>query len=170
MPIAYRIPVDAAYQRRAQQVTGSPDERGTPGSGSAPWLRWGTRLALTALLLYLGALRDWTGVVLVGLGLLGSFGAEILQRRSAQRSRERAVRCAGELLIDIDDAGLTAADGHSRDTLPWTEFADAAEHPDGVMLTLNSRGGYWLPDSALTEGTPAQIRNLIGQHLGRVRV
>jgi len=165
MPLVYRISMDADYVSRARQVTNTPDGGAPTKPGSARWLQWGTRAALAALLVFLVERRDWAGVALVSVGLAGSFATAFLKRRSSQRARQRALLSTGVLLISMDDDGLSAANDNRQDMLPWSEFMDATDYPDGVLLSLASRAGYWLPDAALSNATPYQARVLIASHL-----
>jgi hypothetical protein len=165
MSITYRIAVTEHYVMRAQQATLDRDAGSQLRARRKQWLRWAVRLGLAVLLVFMIRLHDWSGVALVALGLAGSFAAPLLAQRSLRKARQHAAQSPGELMISVDEQGIDAANSGARDRLPWSAFAGASVHPDGVLLNLQSRKWFWLPDAALTDGTPAQVRDLLDRAL-----
>lgn len=49
--------------------------------------------------------------------------------------------------------------------MKWSGVLRAIFYPHGVLLELSPRIYSWLPDRSLTEGSPAQVRQLLADRL-----
>jgi hypothetical protein len=61
----------------------------------------------------------------------------------------------------MDDQGLDACGFYGTSHLKWEAMLRPVIYPDGVLIKLSRGSMIWLPDSALIEGTQADVRQLL---------
>jgi len=72
-------------------------------------------------------------------------------------ARERRTQAFTDEAIDIVSA-------LSKSQLTWKAPRSIVIKPDGVLLMISNVSGLWLPDAALAEGTPDDVRQLVAAH------
>lgn len=130
------------------------------------WVRWPPRVALFAFVvtsLFVETLRPVAA--LCGALLLLSFGGEAFKQWSLAKSRE-GVRTKGSTnIVTLDDQGIEASTIFGTSHLNWKIVLEPVIYPDGVLIKLSRVNMIWLPDSALVEGSPAEVRQLLAANV-----
>jgi hypothetical protein len=126
------------------------------------WVRWLAHVIFLACFLlaaYVPDLRPM-GVLFGGL-LVVSIAGEIYGRRSLARARGR-VRAKGTItMLTMDEQGIEASGALAESRFKWDAVLERAVYPDGVLVKFSRLNMVWLPDSALVEGSPADVRELL---------
>ena len=102
----------------------------------------------------------WIALVYVGLVLV-LFKAQSIDIWFLKRRLRRSPFWNQELVISITPQGLHLITANYDMMLKWSAFTKARTFEDGVLLFQGNVIFNWLPDSALTEGTRAEVESLI---------
>ena len=70
-----------------------------------------------------------------------------------------------EMRVDISEAGISFSSEQSSGTSQWSAYTSGLQHPTGVMLYAAAWDYRWLPDAAITSGTPEQAHTLFRSKL-----
>jgi len=101
----------------------------------------------------------WCGII--ALMLLGF----VLRPRALARARKRNSLRGSIVTCSLNESGLDTATPVSTSHLDWAAFAGVVTYPAGILFRLKSRGYLWLPDAALAEGMPSDVRELASAHI-----
>ena len=74
-----------------------------------------------------------------------------------------------EMHISLSTDGLTSTDPKTRLELKWSAFTKAYRFVDGFLLFSGPQIAYWWPDSALSDGTIADVERLLRDHVPEYR-
>jgi hypothetical protein len=131
-----------------------------------PWFRWPVRGVLFAGVTYFLFRHNWTAAALAGVILATSLRqVAAANRKRKERVRDRITADDTVATYALDDIGLEFASKRSTVNLQWPDVIAAILYPQGVLLKLTETGFMWLPDQSLTEGSPADVRHLVEQHV-----
>ena len=127
------------------------------------WLLWLARLILLAA----GSVdyfvsSDWVFPALFCGGIVAmSFIGQYMFRRNLAKSRRqfRAKNTTTTVSIDANGIALAGANGSSQ--LKWSAVLKPVIYPNGVLIKFSRFSMLWLPDQSLTQGTPAEVRQLL---------
>jgi hypothetical protein len=121
---------------------------------------WGTRFLLVggAFFIAFAGLLNWGMIVLYSVLLLTSVVAPY---RNEQVLRS-AARRKDILSAQLDEDGLTVASSGNESKFGWPVCIGAVTYADGLLLMFEARA-FWLPDDALTSGTPQEARDLVSK-------
>jgi hypothetical protein len=88
---------------------------------------------------------------------MGSFIGEWVGRRILAKARQE-VRFKGTTsTVSMDENGVDLVGAAGNSHLVWSAVLPPALYPDGVLLKVSRISVAWLPDSALTEGSAADV-------------
>lgn len=126
------------------------------------WVRWSFRIMMVGgagFCLYIGVRS--VGALCAALLVLG-FVTEYTDRRSNARARRLGPAKGTTTTVSMDESGIGIVGALLTSHLKWEALRyRPAVRPDGVLLKLAKTSGVWLPDRALTEGTPSDVRQLL---------
>jgi hypothetical protein len=130
------------------------------------WVVWPPRVVLFACVvasLFVEVLRPTAA--LCGALLALSFGGELFKRRGLAKARER-VRAKGSTnIVTMDDQGIETSSAFGTSHLNWKIMLEPVVYPDGVLIKLSRINMIWLPDTALVEGSPVDVRQLLAANV-----
>lgn len=128
------------------------------------WGWWIPRVLIAAYIVWLiasGAKVDsMSYAYFVGALLLNVFG-ELWIYRSLVRARSRHRNRGSTTTVTLSEGGIDTVHPLGKSHLNWKATHSTKVEADGVLLMLSSHAGLWLPDAALAEGTPDQVRQLV---------
>ena len=133
------------------------------------WLAWPIKiicalglLALLALGVYakIYALIGFSAFFLLLLAVGPRFDYWYMRRRW-----RRHPQFNDSLQFEAADSGLSYVTPKSSGTIQWSAYTSAVARPLGVLLYVTKWDYYWLPDKAITEGSAAEMRDLLRSKL-----
>jgi hypothetical protein len=84
----------------------------------------------------------------------------------SMRRRWRRHPHFNELLrIEAADPGLSFTTPKSSGSAQWSVYTSAVARPQGVLLYSTKWEYFWLPDNAISEGSAAEVRDLLRSKL-----
>jgi hypothetical protein len=98
-----------------------------------------------------------------GFLILSVFG-EYWTHRSLARARARHRNRGSTTTVTMSDEGIEIVGALGSSQLKWKAPRSISVKPDGVLLMHSNLSGLWLPDAALAEGTPDDVRQLVAKH------
>ena len=66
----------------------------------------------------------------------------------------------------MSDEGIDIAGAYGSSHLKWKGLHSQVVKPDGILILFSNISGLWLPDTALAEGTPGDVRELVAANNG----
>ena len=165
MRTMHRILVDDEYIRVAQHLSIS-QTRASRLIYQTWWVVWLPRILLLACAvtcLFIAFLRP--AAALCGALLALSFGGEAFKRRSLAKARERVRTKGSTNSVTMDDQGIETSSALGASKLNWKIMLEPVIYPDGVLIKLSRVNMMWLPDKALVEGSPADVRELLAANV-----
>jgi hypothetical protein len=129
------------------------------------WARWLPRAVLVALMIYLYLMNLGSTVMVLAAALAFSFGAEWFGQRSLAKARNRVRGKGTTTTLSMDDHGIDIEGANGESQLKWSAMLPPAIYADGVLIKFSRFAMVWLPDDALIDGSPADVRNLLAEHV-----
>jgi hypothetical protein len=131
------------------------------------WAWWLPRIVIVGIIGWLtvtGVKFDWVFYgYLVGFLILSSFG-EYWTHRSLARARARNRNRGSTSTVTLSSEGIDVVGALANSQLKWKAPRSITIKAGGVLLMTSNLLGLWLPDTALVEGTPDDVRQLIAAH------
>lgn len=133
------------------------------------WLMWPVKIACAIGLLALAALGVYAklyfivafAVFFLLLLAAGPRFDYLMMRRRWKRHPQ-----FNELLrVELSEDHVSHVTSKFSGTTQWSGYVKGIAHSTGVMLYSSSWEYYWLPDSAITSGTPADARKILESKL-----
>lgn len=165
MRTTHRILVNDEYISVSQRLL-IAQNRGWRLIFQAWWVRWLPRVVLLAFVVtsfFVQILRP--AAVLCGVLLALSFGGEAFKRRSLAKARERVREKGSTISVTMDDQAIETSTAFGASRLNWKIMLEPVIYPDGVLIKLSRVSMFWLPDAALVEGSPADVRELLATNV-----
>jgi hypothetical protein len=103
---------------------------------------------------------------LFGFLLVISIWAEWFGRRSLAKARRNVRTMGSTSVVSINEDGVDIDGALGNSHLKWAAMLQSVVYPQGVLIRLSRISALWLPDHALTEGSPAEVRLLLAEHVG----
>jgi hypothetical protein len=126
------------------------------------WVWWVPRIALAFAIVFL-LMHNITDVVWLPAGfIILSFAVEWATRRSLARSRKRARAKGSTVTVIMDETGLYVAGVLGTNNVKWAALSAPKLMSDGVLINLKRTSSLWLPDNCLVEGSPKDVRQILG--------
>lgn len=156
----HRIPADDAYVARQQRLILDQGWKARLMYRSSAF-----QLAILAVILFPFFYARYVGhqsfPLPLWLGALALWTIGQWTRLSALSKSRAAVKRALPAAVELREDGIRTERPRGSAQLRWSGFPRAAFYPDGVLLIAGPVGaGLWLPDAALAEGTPEDVRAL----------
>jgi hypothetical protein len=130
------------------------------------WAWWLPRLAMIGFIIYFIVNNfDWSLTAIFGAFLVLSFSGEWLSRRGLAKARKKTRFKGSTTTVSMDENGVdivgAAGNSHSK----WMLMLPPAIRANGVLVRFSKLGWIWLPDQALIEGSPEDVRKLLAENL-----
>jgi hypothetical protein len=121
---------------------------------------WATRFLVVggAFFIESAGPLNWAVIVFFAVALLSTV---VVPYRNEQVLRS-AARRKDILSARLDEEGLTIASSGNESKFGWPACIRAVTCADGLLLMFKARA-FWLPDDALTNGTPHEVRALVSK-------
>ena len=159
--ITYRIEKSQDYLRRARAsiLDGHPKYKLVSFMLDRRVI-WVTRFGLVGGAFFMG----FSG--LLNLSMIVFYSAALLITVVVPYRNEQVLRSAARrkdiLSVHLEEDGLTVISSGNESEFRWPACIRAVEHADGLLLMFKARA-FWLPDDALTNGTPQEARDLVSK-------
>ena len=129
------------------------------------WSWWLPRVAIVGLVIYLVVNNfDWSiPAWLIGFLIIHAVG-EWLSRRRLAKIRKR-LRSDDAITVSLDENGVDVVSKNSHSHSTWPAWSVPVVYPNGVLMKMSRLSGIWLPDNALIEGLPADVRTLLAENV-----
>ena len=122
-------------------------------------------MLMVGLIIYSLLSHSGSGAALFAAFLALSFWGEWFGRRSLAKAR-RNVRAKGSTtVVALSGQGVDIDGAHGNSHLKWSALLRPAIYPQGVLIRFPRVTGLWLPDKALIEGLPADVRKLLSENI-----
>jgi hypothetical protein len=164
MKITHQFVMTDAYITAAQRV--AIDQNKTLKFFYQTWWAWWLpRVLIVPSKIFLYVIKLGSTVALLGGVLVLSFIGEWVGRRSLAKARDKVRGKGTTVTVSMDDQeiGIENANGNSH--LKWSAMLQPAIYADGVLIKFSRFSMVWLPDQALTEGSPDQVRKLLAENV-----
>ena len=165
MRTTHRILVDNEYIETSQRLSISQN-KALRLIYQTWWVKWPPRVVLSACVVagvFLEPLR--LAGVLCGVLLALSFGNEAFKRRTLAKARDRVRTKGSTSIVTMDDQCIETSGPFGTSRLNWQIMLKPVIYPDGVLIKLSRANMIWLPDAALVEGSPAEVRQLLAANV-----
>lgn len=129
------------------------------------WVWWLPRVIVAGAIIYLLLNHLESTAALLGTFLLFTFWGEWFGRRALANARKN-VRTKGSTSVvsmNVQGVDIDAVQGNSH--LKWSAMLQPTICPHGVLIKFSRLAALWLPDYALTEGSPADVRKLLAENV-----
>ena len=133
------------------------------------WTWWLPRFAVIGIVGGLAAEGlnfHWNFYAFITAFLLLSVFGEYWAHRSLGHARARAKQKGSTTSITMSDEGIDIAGAYGSSHLKWKGLHSQVVKPDGILILFSNISGLWLPDTALAEGTPGDVRELVAANNG----
>lgn len=164
MKTVHRIVLSDDYIAQAQRLTIAQDKR-LRLMYQTWWVWWLPRVVLLATIGFLLAEKLTLDATLPAVFLLLSFFGEFSARRTLAAARERSSVRGSTTTVAMTENGIDTIAYHGNTHLNWESVLPPRIRPDGVIVQLSRLSSMWLPDIALVEGSPAQVRQLLAENV-----
>jgi hypothetical protein len=129
------------------------------------WVWWLPRVLIVPSVIFLYVIKLGSTAALLGGVLVFSFIGEWVGRRSLAKARNRVRGKGTTTTVSMDDQEIYIENANGNSHLKWTAMLQPAIHPDGVLLKFSQLAMVWLPDQALIEGSPDEVRKLLADRV-----
>ena len=97
----------------------------------------------------------------LALSILG----EWLGPHGLAKARKKTRFKGSTTMVSMDENGVDLVGETGNSHSQWLVMLPPAILPNGVMVRLTRLGWIWLPDQALIEGSPEDVRNLLAENV-----
>jgi hypothetical protein len=131
------------------------------------WLLWLARLVILAagMVSYL-LLDDWVFSVVFCGGIIAlSFLGQYMFRRNLRKARRKSPAKDTTTTVSMDVNGIDTIGALGNSHMKWLAVQKPVIYPNGVLIKFSRFSMLWLPDQSLTEGAPAEVRQLLAENV-----
>ena len=126
---------------------------------------WLPRAGMVGLIIYLVLNGfDWSITAWIVAFLILHGVAEWLSRRRRGKALKE-LRSADPITVSMDENGIDVVSKNGNSHSKWAGWSVPVIYPNGVLLKLSRLSGIWLPDQALVEGSPEDVRQLLEENI-----
>jgi hypothetical protein len=130
------------------------------------WSWWLPRVGMLGLIAYLITNGfDWSITAWIVGFLILSFVGEWVGRRSLAKARKKIRFKGSTTTVSMDENGVDAVGEAGNSHAKWSGILRPVVHPNGVMVKFSRFAVIWLPDRALVEGSPDDVRKLLAENV-----
>jgi hypothetical protein len=131
------------------------------------WVQWLARAVMVGFIIYSLMNHIQSTAALFGVLLAISFWAQWFGRRTLAKARKNVRAKGSTSVVSINEQGVDIDGALGNSHLKWPAMLQPAIYPQGVLIRFSRLAAFWLPDQALTEGSPADVRHLLAENIGK---
>jgi hypothetical protein len=130
------------------------------------WFFWVQRLIFLGAAILFWSLGD-SNFLLFFLALMFglSFLSPFLSRRNLAKARRKFRAKGTTTTVSMDAAGIDMQGALGNSNLKWIAMLKPAIYSNGVLIKFSRLSMVWLPDQSLSEGSPADVRQLLAENV-----
>ena len=129
------------------------------------WSWWLPRAAMAALIIWLIVNGfDWSLTAWLVAFIALSLFAEWLGKRNLVKRRKKLISDSS-IIVSMDENGVDVVAENSNSHSKWAGMLPPLVYPHGVLIKFSRLSGIWLPDQALIEGSPDDVRKLLAENV-----
>jgi hypothetical protein len=130
------------------------------------WSWWLPRVAMLGFIVYFLANGfDWSLTAMFGAFLALSILGEWLGRRGLAKARKKTRFKGSMTMVSMDENGVDMVGETGNSYSKWMLMLPPAIFTNGVLVRFTRLGWIWLPDQALIEGSPDDVRRLLAENV-----
>jgi len=127
------------------------------------WVWWLPRVVLAGVIIYCLSHHLESPAAVLGVFLVIHFWGQWFGRRTMARARKNTRTKGSTTVVSMNDQGVDIDGAHGTSHLKWLAMLQPIICPQGVLIKFSRLAGLWLPDHALIEGLPADVRKLLAE-------
>jgi hypothetical protein len=131
------------------------------------WVQWVARAIMVGFIIYSILNRMDFAAILFGVFLVISFFGEWFGRRTLAKARERVRGKGSTTVVSMNEQGVDIDGALGNSHLKWPAILQPAIYPQGVLIKFSRLSTLWLPDQSLVEGSSADVRQLLAEHIDK---
>ena len=129
------------------------------------WVQWIARVVMVGFIIY-SLLNHMYFVAAMFVAFLAiSFWGEWFGRRNLAKARKNVRAKGSTSVVSMNEQGLDIDGALGNSHLKWPAMLQPVIYPQGVLIKFSRLSGLWLPDQALIEGSPADVRQLLAENV-----
>lgn len=126
------------------------------------WTWWLPRVGMVGFIIFCVANHfDWSLTAWFGGFLVLSIVGEWFGKRSLAKARNNRRFKGSTTTVSMDENGVDMTGEMGNSHSKWPGLLKSVSRPDGVLIQFSRLTWIWLPDSALVEGSAAEVRQLL---------
>jgi hypothetical protein len=129
------------------------------------WAWWLPRIVIVVMMIVLYLIGLGSTLVLLGIVLALSFTGEWFGKWNLAKARKKVRTKGTSSTVTMNDQGLDMEGANGNSHLKWSAMLQPAIYADGVLIKFSRFAMVWLPDEALIEGSPADVRKLLAENV-----
>jgi hypothetical protein len=131
------------------------------------WLQWLARVVMVGFIIYSLLNHLESTAALFGVLLAISFWGEWFGRRNLAKARKNIRAKGSTTVVSMKEQGIDIDGALGNSHLKWPAMLQPAIYPQGVLVRFSRLSALWLPDQALIEGSPADVRQLLAENIDK---
>jgi hypothetical protein len=128
------------------------------------WVWWLPRVVIAGIIIYCLLHHLESPAAVLGVFLAIHFWGQWFGRRAMAKARKSMRTKGSTTVVSMNDQGIDIDGAHGTSHLKWSAMLQPIIYPQGVLIKFSRLAGLWLPDYALTEGSPADVRMLLAEN------
>ena len=130
------------------------------------WCFWVQRLIFLGAAILFWSLGDSNFFLFFFALMFGlSFLSPFLSRRNLAKARRKFRAKGTTTTVSMDAAGIDMQGALGNSNLKWVAMLKPAIYSNGVLIKFSRLSMVWLPDQSLSEGSPADVRQLLAENV-----
>ncbi len=130
------------------------------------WVWWLPRVAMVGFIIFcVESHFDWSITAWFGAFLVLSFLGARVGRRNLTKARNKIRFKGSTTRVSMDESGVDLVGEAGNSHTKWSGILPPVVYPNGVLVKFSRFAGIWLPDRALVEGSPHDVRNLLARNI-----
>ena len=94
-----------------------------------------------------------------------SFIGQYMFQRKLAKARKSSLAKGTTTTVSMDANGIDAVGAFGNSHTNWIAVQKSVIYPNGVLIKYSRFSMLWLPDQSLTEGTSADVRQLLAENV-----
>jgi len=129
------------------------------------WAWWLPRIVIVAMMIVLYLINLGSTVAVLGVILVFSFTGEWFGKWNLAKARKKVRTRGTTSTVTMNHQGIDMEGANGNSHLKWSAMLQPAIYPDGVLIKFSRFAMVWLPDQALVDGSPADVRHLLTENV-----
>ena len=131
------------------------------------WVQWLARVIMVGFIIYSLMNHMESSAAFFGIFLAISFFGEWFGRRSLAKARANVPGKGSTSVVSISKQAVDIDGVLGNAHRKWLAMLQPAIYPHGVLIRFSRLAALWLPDQALIEGSPADVRQLLAENIDK---